>query len=72
MNKINECFESAKEMIQQDVKNNVLPNLKDISNFSTLHNFVDANEYLLGTTHDFTLDEYNEVSSRVEFWLKTK
>jgi len=72
MKKLNECFESAKEMIQQDVKNNVLPNLKHITDFSMLHDFVDANEYLLGTSHDFTLDEYNEVSSRVESWIKTK
>ena len=72
MNKITECFELAKEMIQEDVKNNVLPNLKSIPDFSTLHDFVDANEYLLGTSHDFTLDEYNEVSSRVESWIKTK
>ena len=72
MNKITECFELAKEMIQEDVKNNVLPNLKSIPDFSTLLDLVDANEYLLGTSHDFTLDEYNEVSSRVESWIKTK
>ena len=72
MNKITECFESAKEMIQEDVKNNVLPNLKSIPDFSTLHDFVDANEYLLGTSHDFTIEEYNEVSLRVESWIRTK
>tara|TARA_B110000211_G_C13997767_1_gene517001 strand:- start:1044 stop:1262 length:219 start_codon:yes stop_codon:yes gene_type:complete len=72
MNKITQCFESAKEMIQQDVKNNVLPSLKSIPDFSTLHDFVDANEYLLGTSHDFTIEEYNEVSLRVESWIRTK
>ena len=59
-------------MIQQDVKNNVLPSLKSIPDFSTLHDFVDANEYLLGTSHDFTIEEYNEVSLRVESWIRTK
>jgi len=60
----------AIDMILQSVKCGEIPSLSKIKNFSHLHEFVDANEYLLGTRYDFTIEEYNTISASVDAWIK--
>lgn len=61
----------AQDMIVHSIKCDELPSLEELEDFSHIHNFVDANEYLLGTRYDFTIDDYNTISEAVEIWIKS-
>tara|TARA_R110000737_G_scaffold178869_1_gene203119 strand:+ start:277 stop:567 length:291 start_codon:yes stop_codon:yes gene_type:complete len=60
----------AKDMILHSIKCGELPSLKKLQDFSHIHDFVDANEYLLGTRFNFSIDDYNTISNSLDLWIK--
>ena len=69
--KIEMAVQIAKDMIVQSIKSDELPSLEQLKDFSHIHDFVDGNEYLLGTRYDFTIEDYNTISEAVERWIKS-
>jgi len=67
---INMAVEIAQKMIVQDVKDGDVPHMSKLENFVELHDYVDANEYLLGTTFDFSIEEYNQISDTLDRWIR--
>ena len=68
-----QTFENAKTQICEDMIDNVIP--VAVKSFSELHDYVDANEYLLADGEQFDIanvDEFNKLSDSLDKWLKTR
>jgi hypothetical protein len=72
-------YKRAKRRILADMKSGRVP--KTIRRFSTLHNYVDANMYLVGWTKKTekreevsyrTIPLFNRVLSRLDKWLRNR
>lgn len=69
MNSITEAVEQAKGEILDDMREGTVPT--DVTTFSALHDYVDANVYggLCDDDAAFDVDAANEVQSTVDRWL---
>jgi hypothetical protein len=73
VNKIEQAVEAAKEEILEDISNGIVP--VNVRSFETLHDYVDANEYLMnlddrGMEWDDWIEEANQVTAKLDVWLR--
>jgi hypothetical protein len=66
-------FERMKSEVLRDIERGIVP--ADVNSFSTLHDYVDANEYGGACEGDFNANHcefWNRLQNAVDSWLRSR